>query len=138
MHEGWEVHRMDVKSTLLNRNLQEEVCVEQLAGFTVAGMEHKVLKMWKEMYGLHQTPWAWNTKLDDTLLSLGFQRTPSEHAIYVWGNGVALLVVGVDVDDIVIIGFDCNGIKLFKEEMAAMFKISDLDLLRYYLDIEVK
>jgi hypothetical protein len=47
-------------------------------------------------------------------------------------------VVGVDVDDIVIIGFDCNGIKLFKEEMAAMFKISDLDLLRYYLDIEVK
>jgi hypothetical protein len=36
---------MDVKSTLLNRNLQEEVCIEQLAGFTVAGMEHKVLKL---------------------------------------------------------------------------------------------
>jgi hypothetical protein len=33
---------------------------------------------------------------------------------------------------------DCDNIKLFKVEMVAMFKMTDLGLLHYYLDIEVK
>jgi hypothetical protein len=86
-HEGWEVHHMGVKSVFLNGDLQEEVYVEQPVGFIVAGKEHKVLKLMKALYGLHQAPGAWNAKLDDTLLSLGFRRTPSEHAIYVRRNG---------------------------------------------------
>jgi hypothetical protein len=39
-HEGWEVHNMDVKSTLLNVNLQEEVYIEQPTCFIITGMEH--------------------------------------------------------------------------------------------------
>jgi hypothetical protein len=83
VHEAWEVHRMNVKSTFLNNDLQDEVYVEQLVGFIVTGMEHEVLKLWKALYGLHHAPRTWNVKLDDMLLSLGFQRTPSEHTIYV-------------------------------------------------------
>jgi hypothetical protein len=86
-HEGWEVHHMDVKLVFLNSDLQEQVYVEQPSGFIIAGKEHKVLKLKKELYWLHQAPRAWNAKLYDTLLSLGFQRTPSEHAIYVRWNG---------------------------------------------------
>jgi hypothetical protein len=86
-HEGWEVHHMDVKSAFLNGDLLEEVYVEQPAGFVIAGKEHKVLKLRKVLYGLHQAPRAWNTKLDDTLVSLGFRSRPSEHAIYVRQNG---------------------------------------------------
>jgi hypothetical protein len=48
------------------------------------------------------------------------------------------LVVVVYVDDLVITISDCNNIKLFKEDMAATFKMSYLGLLHYYLDIEVK
>jgi hypothetical protein len=55
-HEGWEVHHMDVKSTFLNGDLQEEVYVEQSMGFVVTGKEHKVLKLRKGLYGLHQAP----------------------------------------------------------------------------------
>jgi hypothetical protein len=53
-HEGWEVHHMDVKSAFLNGDLQEDVYVEQPAGFIVASKEHKVLKLKKALYGLHQ------------------------------------------------------------------------------------
>jgi hypothetical protein len=82
-HEGWEVHHMGVKSAFLNTDLQEEVYVEQPTGFVVPIKEHKVLKLQKALHGLHQALRAWNAKLDDMLLSLGFWRTPSEHTIYI-------------------------------------------------------
>jgi hypothetical protein len=132
------MHHMDVKLAFLNDDLHEEVYVEQPAGFVVAGKEHKALKLRKALLGLHQAPRAWNTKLDDTLLSLGFRRTPLEHAIYIRRNDNMQLVVGVYVDDLIITGSDRDDIMPFKEEMAALFKISDLGLLHYYLGIEVK
>jgi hypothetical protein len=57
-HEGWELHHMDVKSTFLNGDIQEEVYVKQLVGFIVAGMENRVLKLRKALYRLHQAPRA--------------------------------------------------------------------------------
>jgi hypothetical protein len=137
-HERWEVHHMDIKSVFLNGDLQEEVYVEQLTGFIIAGKEHRVLKLKKALYGLHQAPRAWNVKLDGTLLSLGFQRTPLKHIIYVWRNGNVQLVVGVYVDDLIITGSDRDNNRSFKEEMAAALKMSYLSLLHYYLGIEVK
>ncbi|CAA7393728.1 unnamed protein product [Spirodela intermedia] len=71
-------------------------------------------------------------------MSFRFRRSPSKHAIYTRWNGEAQLVVGVYVDDLVIIGASCDDIKHFKKEMADAFKMSDLGLLRYYLGIEVR
>jgi hypothetical protein len=42
------------------------------------------------------------------------------------------------VDDLAITGSSKQGILKFKEEMTAMFKMSDLGLLDYFLGIEVK
>jgi hypothetical protein len=99
-HRGWEVHHMDVKSVFLNGDLQEEVYVQQPAGFVNADSEHKVLRLRKALYGLHQAPRAWNTKLDDTLLSFGFVRCASEPAVYTRRQGSEQLIIGVYVDDL--------------------------------------
>jgi hypothetical protein len=48
------------------------------------------------------------------------------------------LVVGVYVDNLIITDSDRDNIRSFKEEMAAVFKMSDLGLLHYYLSIDVK
>jgi hypothetical protein len=50
-HEGWRVHHMDVKSTFLNGELEEDVYIRQPPGF-VAGEDHQVLKLKKVLYGL--------------------------------------------------------------------------------------
>jgi hypothetical protein len=68
-NKGWELHHLDVKSALLNGDLQEEVYVQQPEGFMKIGSEHKVLKLRKALYGLHQAPRALNAKLDATLMS---------------------------------------------------------------------
>jgi hypothetical protein len=119
---------MDVKLAFLNDDLQKEVHVKQPASFIIVGKEHKVLKLKKVLYGLHQAPRVWNAKMDDTLLSLGFWRTPSKHTIYGRRNGNVQLVVGVYVNDLIITGSDCDNIGSFKEEMAAAFKMSDLGI----------
>jgi hypothetical protein len=54
-----EIHQMDVKTAFLNGDLEEEIYMEQLEGFTHEG-EHLVCKFHKSLYGLKQFPRAWN------------------------------------------------------------------------------
>jgi hypothetical protein len=124
-HCGWQVHHMDVKSAFLNGNLAEEVYVHQPPGFTIPDDEHKVLRLCEALYGLKQVPRAWNAKLDASLASLGFHRSPLEDAVYLRNSGKATLIVGVYVDDLIITGMNNDD-------------MSDLGLLSYYLGIEVK
>ena len=50
------IHQMDVETTFLNGNLEEEVYMKQPEGFVMPGNEHKVYKLVKSMFGLKQTP----------------------------------------------------------------------------------
>jgi hypothetical protein len=128
---------MDVKSAFLNGELEEEVYVKQPPGYIKGGEEHKVLKLHKALYRLRQAPQAWNIKLDRTLKSLGFKKSPLEHAMYKRGQVRDHLLVGIYVDDLLITGADEKEIAKVKLQMEELFKMSDLDLLSYYLGIEV-
>ncbi len=61
--EDMEIHQMDVKTAFLNGDLEEEIYMEQLEGFTQEG-EHLVCKLHKSLYELKQSLRAWNHKLD--------------------------------------------------------------------------
>jgi len=69
-NRGWQVHHLDVKTTFLNGDLEEEVYVSQPEGFEVKGKEKYVLELSKALYGLRQAPRAWNIKLDKILKKL--------------------------------------------------------------------
>ena len=47
---------MDVKTALLNRDLDEEVYTEQSEGFFLFGNEYKVRKLVKSLHGLKTAP----------------------------------------------------------------------------------
>ena len=51
-----EVHHMDVKTTFLNGELEEEIYMEQPESFSASGQEKKVCKLVKSLYGLKQAP----------------------------------------------------------------------------------
>nr|CAE04657.2 OSJNBa0061G20.13 [Oryza sativa Japonica Group] len=124
--KGWEIHHMDVKSAFLNGDLEEEVYVVQPPGFDDKTNASKVLKLRKALYGLRQAPRAWNAKLDSTLLSLKFNKSATESAVYVRGVG------GLKADS----GSN-KEIDAFKLQMNQRFNMSDLDFLSYYLGMEV-
>jgi hypothetical protein len=68
---------------------------------------------------------------------MGFEQSPHEAAIYQWGNGGNVLLVGVYVDDLVITGTKDAEVAVFKEEIKAIFQMSNLGPLSFYLGIEV-
>ena len=53
-HYDLELHQMDVKTAFLNGDLDEDVYMDQLEGFSVKGKEQLVCKLKKSIYGLKQ------------------------------------------------------------------------------------
>ncbi|GJW19826.1 putative ribonuclease H-like domain-containing protein [Tanacetum coccineum] len=66
------VYQMDVKSAFLYGTIKEEVYVHQPPGFVDPAHPHKVYKVVKALYGLHQAPRAWYETLSSFLLENGF------------------------------------------------------------------
>jgi hypothetical protein len=69
----WEVHQMDVKSTFLHEDLQEEIYMEQPPGY-VHNDSSLVCLLKKSFYGLKKAPRAWYAKMDNFLIDTGFSR----------------------------------------------------------------
>lgn len=65
---------MDVKSTFLNRILEEEVYIEQPEGFTNPEKRDMVCKLHKALYGLKQAPRAWYEMFHGYLVRISFEK----------------------------------------------------------------
>jgi hypothetical protein len=85
---GLLVHQMDVKTTFLNRELDEEIYMEHPAGFVANGQEGMVCKLLKSLYGLKQAPKQWHEKFDKTLTSVGFVVNEADKCVYYQYGGV--------------------------------------------------
>ena len=77
---------MDVKTTFLNRDIDEEIYIEQPEGFVVLGQERKVCKLVKSLYGLKQAPMKWHEKFDEVVLANGFKINECDSCAYYKDN----------------------------------------------------
>jgi len=50
----WEVTQMDIKGAYLNANLDEEIFMAQLPGFSVPGKENHACQIFKAIFRLKQ------------------------------------------------------------------------------------
>ena len=76
------VEQMDVKTTFLHEDLEEEIYMKQLEGFAVKGKKELVCKLKKSLYGLKQSPRKWYQKFDTFIQGLGFTRSKEDHCVY--------------------------------------------------------
>ena len=56
--KGWTLYQLDVKSTFLHGELNEEVYVEQAKGSELENNPQNVYRLKKALYGLKQAPQA--------------------------------------------------------------------------------
>jgi len=55
-HNDFKVYQMDMKSAFLNGDLEEELYMEQLEGFSLSDKPNYVYRLKKALYGLKQAP----------------------------------------------------------------------------------
>ena len=63
-HMDYEIWQIDVKTTFLNRSIDETIYMVQVEGFIEKCQEKKVCKLQKSIYGLKQASRSWNIKFD--------------------------------------------------------------------------
>ena len=68
---------------------------------------------------------------------MGFKQSAHEVTVYRRGSRRNILLVGIYVENLIIIGTKEQKVKVFKAQMKKTFDMSDLDLLCFYLDVEV-
>ncbi|GJU18714.1 putative ribonuclease H-like domain-containing protein [Tanacetum coccineum] len=130
---GFTVYQMDVKSAFLYGTIDEEVYVMQPPGFQDPQFPHKVYKVVKAMYGLHQALRAWYGTLSKYLLDNGFQRGTIDQTLFIRKHKGEFLLVQVYVDDIIFGSANPKLCREFKALMHEKFKISAMGELSFFL-----
>ncbi len=124
---------MELKTAFLNGELEEEIYMEQPQGFVQKGGEHLV-----SLYGLKQSPRAWNQKLDAFIKSIEFMKSETDPSVYVAQVGDVKFFIVVYVDDLILVCNDQNKLLQIKEELNQKFEMKDLGELHFFLGMEVE
>ncbi len=89
-----ELHQLDVKTTFLNGELEQEIYMQQPQGYEQGG-PNIVCRLLRALYGLRQAPRAWHRCLKKVLEDLEFVASFADAALFqgtVNGETVWLLV----------------------------------------------
>nr|GFB22833.1 zinc finger, CCHC-type [Tanacetum cinerariifolium] len=121
------IHQMDVKTTFLNGDLDEEVYMKQPEGFVMPGKEHKVCKLVKSLYGLKQAPKQWHQKFNEVVSSSGFHLNQSDKCVYSkFDNSGKGVIICLYVDDMLIFGTDQNQVDKTMKFLSSRFSMKDM------------
>ena len=101
---GWHIHQMDVKTTLLNGIIEEEVYIEQPEGFEIFSSESHVCRLKRALYGLKQAPRAWYTQIDRYFTRIGFSKSEADANLYQIMVAGKILIIVIYVDDLILTG----------------------------------
>ena len=102
-----EVEQLDVKTTFLHGDLEEEIYMQQSEGFMEKGKENLVCCMKKSLYELKQEPGQWYQIFESFMVDHDFHKTQSYHCVFVkrYDRG-DFLVILLYVDDMLIVAQD--------------------------------
>jgi len=129
---------MDVKTTFLHRDLEEEIYMKQHEGFVVKGKKELVWKLKKSLYGLKQSPRMWYQKFDTFIQGLGFTRSKADHCVYFNLIVDHVIYLVLYVDDMLLVGNDKEIIQDLKTHLSSKFDMKDLGAANYILGMEIK
>ena len=137
-HLNFKLYQMDVKSAFLNGMLQEEVYVEQPKGFFDPHKPDDVYKLKRALYGLKQAPRAWYDRLIAYFTEHGFKRGSTDTTLFIRKDKNSFVVAQIYIDDIVFGATNDSLAHSFVGKMKAMFEMSMVGELTYFLGLQVK
>ena len=116
--ENLHLEQLDVKTTFLFGDLEEDIYMIQPEGFILQGQENLFCKLRKSLYGLKQAPRQRFKKFDSFMHKIGFERCEADHCYYVkfFDNSYNILLLYVD--DMLIVGSSIEEINDLKKQLS--------------------
>ncbi|GKC83272.1 zinc finger, CCHC-type containing protein, partial [Tanacetum coccineum] len=117
---------MDMKTTFLNGELDDEVYMNQPHGFIMPGNEDNMCKLIKSLYGLKHAPKRWHQKFDEVILSNGYLLNQANTCAYrKFDESCKGVVICLYVEDMMIFGTDQVQVDTTKKFLSLKFSIKD-------------
>ena len=101
IHMRKYIIQLDFKTAFLNSKLRKIIYCFQPPGYKDKISPEYVMKLFKALYGLPESPKRWYETWNEVATKLGFVRCESDRCVYVSKNGE--MVLGIYVDDILLI-----------------------------------
>jgi hypothetical protein len=136
--EDLNLEQLDVKTTFLHGDLEEEIYMQQPQGYEVKGKENLVCRLKKSLYGLKQNPRQWYLKFDRFMTKQSYSRCHSDHCVYFkkLENG-SFIILLLYVAEILVVGSNMWDINVLKKKLANSFAMKDLDAAKKILSMRI-
>ncbi|KAL0396345.1 UNVERIFIED_CONTAM: Retrovirus-related Pol polyprotein from transposon TNT 1-94 [Sesamum calycinum] len=128
---------MDVKTTFLNGELDEEIYMDQPEGFQEMGLKHKVCRLERSIYGLKQSSRKWYYRFHRAITSIGFTMIEEDHCVYVKRSVKNFLILSLYVDDILLVGNNMEMIVATQKWLSSTFEMKDMGEAEYILGVKI-
>ncbi|SGZ06091.1 BQ5605_C031g10917 [Microbotryum silenes-dioicae] len=125
----WETRQFDVSSAYLNGNLGGTEIYMRLPG-------GDIVRLQRALYGLVQAGREWYKVFTEWILSIGFTRTDSDHAVFVRKEGDRRSFLSIHVDDGLLTGDgDLDGVLC---QLKARFEARSTDEASFFLGQSIR
>ena len=131
-----ELHQLDVKTAFLNGVIDEDVYLEQPAGYTEGG-GGMVCHLNRALYGLRQAPRMWHIRLKEELERLGFRASEADPSLFVADIEGERAFILVYVDDILIAAKDLVVVSSVKAKIMSTFDTRDMGEASLFLGMTI-
>jgi len=119
--EDLHLEQLDVKTTFLHGDLEEEIYMQQPQGYEVKGKEKLVCRLKKSLYGLKQAPRQWYLKFDKFMSEQGYTRCHSDHCVYLKKqNDGSYIILLLYVDDMLVARSNMQEINVLKKKIGKL------------------
>lgn len=132
------LNKIDVKSTFLHGNIEEEIYMEQLEEFNDTGHGRLICKLKRSLYGLKKIPSQWYKHLDSYMLWNGYKRCDYDCCVYVRSldDGFFIFLL-LYVDDMLVATNHLHDTNELKTKLDKEFDMNDLGVVKSIFTIHV-
>jgi len=134
-----KLDQLDVKTTFLHGDLEEEIYMSKPMGLKTTGKENMICKLKKSFYELKQSPRQWYKRFDSFIRGKKYTRSYYDQCVYYnklpSGEYIYLLLY---VDDMLIASKSKSAIDKLKKDLSSEFKMKDLSEAKRMLDMKIE
>ncbi|KAI5952852.1 hypothetical protein KGF54_003719 [Candida jiufengensis] len=128
-------HMLDVESAYLNSDIDKPVLVYPPKELKIE--KNKVWMLHKSLYGLPTSSRNWYNELKSILTNIGLVQNEIDAGIFQIINAHETLIIGVYVDDLILLSKDEKTLKWFREELEKKLEIKYFEEITTYLGLTI-